>query len=385
MIKSLVTSSLVMAIATLGQAWAGEQTALQSNDRATELLSATCRGCWADAGIAAGVTTPAMSSVAPVPPPSGNTGVNSVTLAWSGGAFDTDDSIMVVWGGGHTDYCGNEVYEFALSTLDWRRVTQPSVCPPLTADIDPYPDGRPASRHTYGNLAYMPQTHQVASVGGVIYGSAGNGSSITWLFDVLKYSWTQKSRRGGSGGGSVGGYDSADGNLYYAQGGKRGISRYNPKLDYWTSLGNGEQADYHQNGAVDSVNEHIVAVGNSHLYVYDFGGNLVDRSSSATGDETCQNYSGPNGQGAPGFVFIATSHLFVCLAPGNAALYFLDPVQWNWTAHRASASNRVIPPPESAGANGLYGRFAYDPNHDCFVYVPDYRAHVFLYRPDFTP
>jgi len=50
--------------------------------------------------------------------------------AWSGGAFDTTRDRLVVWGGGHADYPGNELYVFDLGTLRWQRLTDPS---PTTA------------------------------------------------------------------------------------------------------------------------------------------------------------------------------------------------------------------------------------------------------------
>lgn len=36
----------------------------------------------------------------------------SIIAAWSGGAFDTKRDRLIVWGGGHGDYNGNEITGF---------------------------------------------------------------------------------------------------------------------------------------------------------------------------------------------------------------------------------------------------------------------------------
>src|SRR3989344_5364772 len=47
---------------------------------------------------------------------------------YSGGEFDAERNELIVWGGGHADYSGNEVCTFALSTGAWT-CTPRSVAP----------------------------------------------------------------------------------------------------------------------------------------------------------------------------------------------------------------------------------------------------------------
>src|SRR5581483_3931868 len=54
-------------------------------------------------------------------------GVDGVMSLWSGGAFDTKRNRLIVWGGGHFGYAGNEIYAFDVNTLSWTRVTDPSI------------------------------------------------------------------------------------------------------------------------------------------------------------------------------------------------------------------------------------------------------------------
>src|SRR5215475_9419554 len=55
--------------------------------------------------------------------------VRAVMYAWSSGVYDSDRDQLVVFGGGHTDYSGNEVYAFGPITgtsPKWTRLTDPS-------------------------------------------------------------------------------------------------------------------------------------------------------------------------------------------------------------------------------------------------------------------
>src|SRR5262245_12768815 len=45
----------------------------------------------------------------------------SVTTAWSGGVFDTTRNRLIVWGGGHNDYYGNEIYAVNLNSNSIQR------------------------------------------------------------------------------------------------------------------------------------------------------------------------------------------------------------------------------------------------------------------------
>ena len=50
----------------------------------------------------------------------------SVTGAWSGGAFDSQRNRLYILGGGHADYAGNEVYMLDVNLLQLSRLNEPS-------------------------------------------------------------------------------------------------------------------------------------------------------------------------------------------------------------------------------------------------------------------
>ena len=76
--------------------------------------------------------------------------------SWGGGTYDTDRDQLIVWGGGHTNCSGNEVYAFGpltAATPTWKRLTNPSNPPAMNTNYAP--DGRPTTRHTQDSIAYM--------------------------------------------------------------------------------------------------------------------------------------------------------------------------------------------------------------------------------------
>src|SRR3954471_13419609 len=90
----------------------------------------------------------------PTPRPAGNTGPAAVIDAWGGGAFDSLRGLLLLWGGGHGDYGGNEIYAFDVATLKWSRPWGPE---PVVTTIpgncgSTYAGGPPSARHTYGGL-----------------------------------------------------------------------------------------------------------------------------------------------------------------------------------------------------------------------------------------
>jgi hypothetical protein len=113
-------------------------------------------------------------------------------LEW--GAYDSRRDAMLVWGGGHSDYAGNEVYAFDLRTQRWQRLTEPSVADRARAPT--YPDGQPRARHTYNYLEYVPALERLLCFGasGPWPGGGGEFSREVLEFDVGERRWTSGTR-----------------------------------------------------------------------------------------------------------------------------------------------------------------------------------------------
>lgn len=104
-------------------------------------------------------------------------GPRGIISAYSGFAWDSRRGDLIIYGGGHANYGGNDVYRWRATDLDWERMSLPSdvetlgPLPWLTVDG---PDASPPSAHTYDNNIYLPIVDRFATVGGPTFGGAGD-------------------------------------------------------------------------------------------------------------------------------------------------------------------------------------------------------------------
>src|SRR5688572_2431081 len=105
-----------------------------------------------------------------------------VIAAWGGGALDTKRNRLILWGGGHADYYGNELYAFDIPTLKWARLTDPTVSPVMDQEVNA--DGTPNSRHTYGGLAYIAHADRFFGHAGSLAGVGFARCDRTWTFHL---------------------------------------------------------------------------------------------------------------------------------------------------------------------------------------------------------
>ena len=111
-------------------------------------------------------------------------GPSSILTAWNGAAFDEKNLLFYFMGGGHSDYGGNEVYEFDLKNGRWKRLTNPSPLSFLYMVRDATPNqGKrycwapnmphvPGSPHTYDGLQFSKKTRTIFLVVGKVAGSS---------------------------------------------------------------------------------------------------------------------------------------------------------------------------------------------------------------------
>jgi hypothetical protein len=79
---------------------------------------------------------------------------------------------IIVRGGGHWDWAGNQVIGFDPFAMAWVHLKDASMAyppsgSPSSAFTPVYPDGSPASLHTYGCVAYMQGPDTFYSGGGI--------------------------------------------------------------------------------------------------------------------------------------------------------------------------------------------------------------------------
>ena len=301
----------------------------------------------------------------------GNTGPAAIMAAWSGGAFDAATQSLIVWGGGHQDYYGNEVYAFSLNALSWRMLDQPSSIAAWDKNTPVLPDSSPSAQHTYDGLAMLPD-RKLFVAGSSAATPDGSNYRASWLFDLASGTWHRAADFVGSSYGNVAAYDATSGKVYAISTGT-GLQAYDPTTDRWSGIGPRHIAKLNMTGAIDPKDGLLVAVGGGALHAIKLTLGIVSDISS-TGDPTVVDGN------APGFVWDSSANLFVGWS-GGGTVYTLDPRHWQWTAYRAAPDNPVTPTPPAT--NGTFGRLQYDERTKVFILVNSTQQDVYLYRDCF--
>lgn len=289
-------------------------------------------------------------------------GPGMVIAAWGGGALDTQRSRLILWGGGHADYYGNEVYAFDIPTLKWSRLTDPFVSPVM--DQETNADGTPNSRHTYSGLAYIAHADKFFGQGGSLAGVGFAKCDKSWTFDFATKKWKDQApaTTPGGGFGVTCAYDPASKKLYW--GGGSGFWSYTYDTNTWTKLN--DDGFYYNTSAIDSKRGQLLVIGNGSFFSYDLkNGNYVKQNWPTTGAASVA------AAGNPGFDYDPTADRFVAWAGG--APYILDPATKTWTTGSATGA-------AGAGSNGIYGRWRYVPTVNAFVVVTGADDNVYFYK-----
>ncbi|MBN7798708.1 Ig-like domain-containing protein [Parahaliea mediterranea] len=99
-----------------------------------------------------------------------------IIVAWSSFAWDFLGGRLFLYGGGHANYSGNDVYFWRAATRRWERASLPSEI--VQDDFGNWRaiDGvfnAPSSAHTYDNSVFLPVSGQFLTYGGAAYNNGG--------------------------------------------------------------------------------------------------------------------------------------------------------------------------------------------------------------------
>jgi hypothetical protein len=329
----------------------------------------------------------------PLPPGDGRPGrAESIIDEWSSGAFDTRRDRLIVWGGGHNNYSGNELYAFDLNTLQWQRLTNPSADVGGVESSGYYPDGPPRSRHTYEYLEYVPSIDRFCSFGGAAQYPSGSYENETANVDCFNFGTNQWETRfyksvprlrWESLVNGLSAYDPVTDRIYLHTtpvGDGPGLYRWRPATngtDAWEILQRpagyigGEEM---MTAEIDPERRVMVAAGAGNFLVWDLNNPDAGYTRpTPTGDTQIRNVL------APGLAYDPVSKGIVAWS-GGADVYALtrSGSTWVWTRRPAAATNAVVPP--AATATGMYGRFRYSPAKNVFVVVTAISQDVYVYK-----
>ncbi len=317
-----------------------------------------------------------LDRVAAHPNPGG--ALQAVMTAWNGAAFDTRRERLLVWGGGHRDYAGNEVYAFDLKTLTWQRLTEPST--PDAADSPSYADGGPRAPHTYASLEYLPQRDALYAFGLSFGWPYGKGYPDIHALSLSDRDWNKAAAPPLPGGRSAAfaAYDAQARGVWCHAPDTAPLLFYDIDNKRWKQHARSPLA-FGATAAVDPERGLLVAIGHyrsgqSQMRVWNVrAAQAVAIDPAPQGDRRLEGVPGP------GFQYDPIGRRFVGWG-GGGTIYALNPDTWTWRTLPAAAGNRIVP--SKPQANGTYGRFRYVPAQDVFVLVNRVDENVFIYRPE---
>jgi hypothetical protein len=309
----------------------------------------------------------------------GNSGFTDIMEAWNSGVYDSLRNRLLIFGGGHNDYYGNEIYAFDFDTMAWERVSDPTLN--WANAQDPNSDGTASSRHTYNGMAYISHKDQFFVMGGALNSTTGGcGSRITWVFDLVQRRWIDRSPSGVAPWtyceeSAV--YDPESKKVWWAEqsygGGTSGLYSYDVDANQWMRPDNFNEY-YGYTMAMDSKEGllFLVAGARQDVQSYDIRrGILTRRVWNTTGGSAFLS------AGGVGFEYDPDEDRFV--GWGGGSVYDLefnvDTSTGAWTRHDAPNA-----PPLSPNGRGVYGRWRYVPSLKAFALANATNQNVYFYK-----
>jgi hypothetical protein len=367
-----------------------------------------------------------------------------IISAWSGFAWDCRRGDLLLYGGGHANYSGNDVYRWRGSTRTWERLSLPSQVTPGVSNNYEAVDGpyaAPSSAHTYDNNIFLPHADRLMAFGGAAYNNGGpyllrTGATTSrptgpYLFDPKKADPNKVGGTTGSHVKRVGPYPNILGGMMWEN---RDIYEFadsiaprkfvNGATAYVSEGGkdvvlvNGAQSGSAQNlyryvisDVTDPLSDTIEQVGR---YKESFSGGgagaydpemrLFVRTAaySTTAKFTYWDLNTPgptngNVNFAPtdltggfqlsqvhGMDFDPVRRQYVLWAGGGTVWLLKPPAQpsrTGWTIRAASAASATVPA-AFAEQGGVFGKWKYVAELDAFVGLQDQNAgNVWIYKP----
>ena len=334
----------------------------------------------------------------------------SVTGAWGGGILRTKTEDYCLWGGGHGDYPGNEIYCLDLDTKVWRLETQPSQAFPgyPCGTLEEYSDNTPSSRHTYGLLAYIEHTDELfAYSGSTVCG--GGFRKDTWVYSFETKKWTKLAPKRAPGNKNlIIEYNDVDDHVYgmLPNGAQWEVWRFDRTKATWSRVSSGNagptggRPSWLYSGAItpdphDSSKRWFVVVGPQGVQYTKLDGS--DQYEVHTMDTTGATYGTGNTSICPRACGVAWNPVKQRLMLWAGALKrtskkqiieketdnFPDRV-YSLNLSTGAWTYQTVTGHPAAGGNGTYDRLRYSRKFGTLVIQNTMSQNLFLYYPDWV-
>lgn len=303
-------------------------------------------------------------SVLPSPPPPGT--VEYLIQAWNGGTVDTARSRLLVWGGGHSDYAGNEMYALDLPSMSIKRIVDPSPKAGQAHCTPALPDGTPTSRHTYDGLTYVAHLDRFFATNGSL-SPCGGGSSDTWTYDFSTSKWEMLNSPVPTWDyGTMAIYDAATKQVFIKDIGD--FYSYSVETKKYTKLNKtGQGVSYMLSAAIDTKRRKFVMVGD--------GVQVVDLSTyQMTSLQTTNAPGFVTSNESPGVAYDPVADRIVAWH-GGGKVWALDMDTRAWTQVAINQG-----PTAAAPIQGTFGRWGYIPQYRVFAMINDIDQNAWVFR-----
>ncbi len=314
----------------------------------------------------------ALSAIGPTAVPCCNYGIGcelAGIFAFSGAALDTSRQQILIWGGGHNDYFGNQLLRFDINTLQWSEVTQPtSVCLFANPPNYLYTDGTPVSRHTYDHIGYITSIDSFLGFSGATADAPpfNNGSSYgdLWTFDLGAGQWQDRTAAqsgdtglGLEGPGMSGEYDAVSDRWYQIT--SDGVWRLNLTTNQWTQVNTTGHPGIERSSVLDTKRRIIWTYGG------DFGGaeSLTAYDIENNTMTTVSDTNLPGETSGAGLTYDAANDHLVLFGGDRTvnSVFNYDISAAEWIEYAYSSG-----PP---GTQRVYSRFMYDAVNQVFFLI----------------
>jgi hypothetical protein len=305
----------------------------------------------------------------------GTIGPRGVIAAWGGAAFDQKRHVLIVTGGGHSDYGGNEVYEFSLDTRRWVRTTEPSKMEKGTrpGEYVVVDSEAPVASHTYDGLVFLPKQDKMFKFGGSFYGNGSPYDYHAYLYDPAGKIW----KRGSAAPTYVlqvnSDFDPVTGHVVIGTG--TGLMTYDPAADIWKSYPQLDPSIAAAAGVIDPERRIFVQSKSSTKEIYFYS---LEKMSVRQKAPTGGSLDWPNGSG---MAYHAPSKRMVLWGGGRNVWAFNTT---DWQVKKLDNPSGDAPfPLRSTGdykSAGVYGRWQYVADYDVFIAYNHTGDNVWIYK-----
>jgi hypothetical protein len=338
----------------------------------------------------------------------GNTGCGAIVSAWGSAVYVPSRRWLVLAGGGHSDYFGNELYALKLDAYpgggnggQMIRLNDPTPNPSMSSPWGGSPcmnptklyDGRPDSNHPFNGVTYSPTRDAMI----VALGSGspcGFAMDQTWKVGLaglpsLAYpgntQWTRLATTGlvpgeefggsGDGLGDIAVYDAFTDKVYVHT--QYELDSYDFTANEYTRLSdfNTDANAYintHSSGAIDPKRHLFVIVGEGNAKVVDLTNPSAPHQVWNLGS-ACAAWLDTD---SPGITYDPVADKMVGITGDSDVVYTLDTANKTCSSKTLGGTTVATPSPE----NGVFGRFAYSDYCDCFAYVADPQHDAYILR-----